>query len=91
MKREEGRALLAELMEHATQARFTFGHTWRPGDLVIWDNFATMHRGGDYDDVTERRDMRRTTVMAWPPPPVVLDPRFADRFYPSQFEAMLHD
>ena len=85
----EGQALLAELMEHATQPRFTFGHEWRPGDLVIWDNFATMHRGGDYDDVHERRDMRRTTVMAWPPPPVVLDPRFAERFDPAQFEAMV--
>jgi hypothetical protein len=28
--------------------------------------------------------------MAWPPPPVVLDPRFADRFDPAQFEAMVH-
>ena len=90
MDRAEGRALLDELMEFATQARFTFSHTWRPGDLVIWDNFSTMHRGGEYDDVTERRDMRRTTVMAWPPPPVVLDPRFADRFDPAQFEAMVH-
>jgi alpha-ketoglutarate-dependent 2,4-dichlorophenoxyacetate dioxygenase len=90
MDRAEGRALLDELMEFATQPQFTFGHTWRPGDLVIWDNFATMHRGGDYDDINERRDMRRTTVMAWPPPPVVLDPRFAERFDPAQFEAMVH-
>jgi alpha-ketoglutarate-dependent 2,4-dichlorophenoxyacetate dioxygenase len=85
----EGQALLAELMAHATQPQFTFAHTWRTGDLVIWDNFATMHRGGDYDDVTERRDMRRTTVYAWPPPPIVLDPRFSDRFDPAQFRAMV--
>jgi alpha-ketoglutarate-dependent 2,4-dichlorophenoxyacetate dioxygenase len=84
----ESDALLAELMAHATQQRFTFAHRWKAGDLVIWDNFATMHRGGDYDDVHERRDMRRTTVMAWPPPPVVMDPRFADRFAPEQFAAM---
>ena len=90
MARAEGRALLAELIEFATQPQFTFRHTWRPGDLVMWDNFSTMHRGGEYDDVNERRDKRRTTVMAWPPPPIVLDPRFADRFDPAQFEAMVH-
>ena len=56
---------------------------------MIWDNFSTMHRGGEYDDVASARDMRRTTVMAWPPPPVVLDPRFSDRFDPAQFEAMV--
>src|SRR5690606_38497359 len=49
MEREQGRALLAELMEFATRPQFTFVHAWRPGDLVIWDNFSTMHRGGEYD------------------------------------------
>lgn len=91
MEKEEGRALLRELLEFATQPQFTFSHTWQPGDLVIWDNFCTMHRGGEYDDVNARRDLRRTTVMAYPPPPVVMDPRFADRFDPSRFEAMVHD
>lgn len=91
MDRAEGRALLARLMAHAVQDRFTFAHQWQPGDIVIWDNFSTMHRGGDYDDLTERRDMRRTTVMAWPPPPVVLDPRFSGRFDPDQFRAMMHE
>jgi alpha-ketoglutarate-dependent 2,4-dichlorophenoxyacetate dioxygenase len=89
MDKEEGRALLRELIDFATQPQFTFAHHWEPGDLVIWDNFSTMHRGGDYDDVHQRRDMRRTTVMAYPPPPVVMDPRFADRFDPSQYEAMI--
>jgi len=85
----EGQALIAELLAFATQPQFTFTHHWRPGDLVIWDNFATLHRGADYDDATQRRDLRRTTVFAWPPPPVVLDPRFADRFDPEQFRAMV--
>jgi alpha-ketoglutarate-dependent 2,4-dichlorophenoxyacetate dioxygenase len=89
MAREDGRALLAELIAFATQPQFVFSHAWKPGDLVIWDNFCTMHRGGDYDDVHQRRDMRRTTVMAYPPPPVVLDPRFAARFDPAQYEAMV--
>jgi alpha-ketoglutarate-dependent 2,4-dichlorophenoxyacetate dioxygenase len=89
MDKEEGRALIKELIEFSTQPQFVFYHDWTPGDLVIWDNFSTMHRGCDYDDVNHRRDMRRTTVMAFPPPPIVLDPRFRERFDPAQFEAMV--
>jgi alpha-ketoglutarate-dependent 2,4-dichlorophenoxyacetate dioxygenase len=59
---EQGRALLDELTQFATQARFVYRHRWRVGDLVIWDNRCTMHRGTPYDDVTHRRDLRRTTV-----------------------------
>ena len=40
----EGRLLLRDLMEHATQREFVYAHEWRPGDLVIYDNRATMHR-----------------------------------------------
>ena len=82
MPREEGRALLRELIAFATQPQFVISHHWEAGDLVIWDNFSTMHRASDFDDVNERRDMRRTTVIAWPRPPITLDPRFADRFPP---------
>ncbi|MDB5409326.1 MAG: 2,4-dichlorophenoxyacetate dioxygenase [Rhodospirillales bacterium] len=59
---EEGRALLRELTEFATEPQFVHSHVWRAADLVIWDNRCTMHRGTDYDDVTYRRDLRRTTV-----------------------------
>jgi alpha-ketoglutarate-dependent 2,4-dichlorophenoxyacetate dioxygenase len=89
LEEAESDALIKELLDFATQPQFTFDHHWKPGDLVIWDNFCTMHRGGEYDDVNHRRDMRRTTVMAYPPPPVVMDPRFKDRFDPAQFEAMV--
>ncbi len=58
---EAGRALLDELMEFATRPRFVFRHRWRVGDVVIWDNLATMHRATPFDDTTYRRDMRRTT------------------------------
>ena len=57
----EGRLLLAELLEHATQPRFVYRHTWRPGDLVIWDNRAVLHRGRRYD-LFRRRELRRSTV-----------------------------
>jgi alpha-ketoglutarate-dependent 2,4-dichlorophenoxyacetate dioxygenase len=60
---EEGRALLRELIEFATQPQFTSRHKWRVGDLLVWDNLATMHRGTPYDDMKFPRDMRRTTVV----------------------------
>jgi len=58
----EGRLLLRDLMEHATQREFVHRHTWRPGDLVIWDNRCTLHRGRPYDDATYPRDLRRVTT-----------------------------
>ncbi|MBX9608145.1 MAG: TauD/TfdA family dioxygenase [Gammaproteobacteria bacterium] len=59
----EGRLLLRELMEHATQARFVFSHTWADGDLVIWDNRATMHRARPFEDYKHRRELRRVTTL----------------------------
>ncbi len=58
---EEGRALLAELMAHATQEKFVYAHRWRVGDVVIWDNLATMHRARPFEDLAQVRDVRRTT------------------------------
>jgi len=57
----EGRLLLRELIEHATQREFVYRHDWRKGDLVIWDNRATMHRGRHFDE-TRVRDLRRVTT-----------------------------
>jgi alpha-ketoglutarate-dependent 2,4-dichlorophenoxyacetate dioxygenase len=62
----EGRLLLRDLMEHATQREFVYRHTWRPGDLVIWDNRCTLHRGRAYDDATHPRDLRRVTTQDTP-------------------------
>jgi len=59
----EGRLLLRDLIEHATQPRFVYRHAWRAGDLVIWDNLATMHRGKPFDDATHRRELRRVTTL----------------------------
>ena len=58
----EGRLLVAELLEHATQAQFVYSHSWHPGDYVMWDNRATLHRGTRYD-LSVRRDLRRTTTL----------------------------
>jgi alpha-ketoglutarate-dependent 2,4-dichlorophenoxyacetate dioxygenase len=57
----EARMFLHELTEHATQREFVYRHKWREGDLVIWDNRQTMHRGRRFDR-NEVRDVRRTTL-----------------------------
>jgi len=59
----EGRLLLRDLIEHATQPRFVYRHLWRVGDLVIWDNRATMHRARPFDDARYRRELRRVTTL----------------------------
>ena len=61
---EEGRKVLQELIDFATQPSFVRSVAWRQrGDLVIWDNRCTMHRATPFDDTVYRRDMRRTTVF----------------------------
>ena len=59
----EGRLLLLELIEHATRLEFVYRHSWRVGDLVIYDNRATMHRARPYADTTYRRELRRVTTL----------------------------
>ena len=61
---EEGRALIEELIAFATQPQFVHRHRWTVGDLVMWDNRCSMHRGRPYDD-TQRRVLHRTTVSDW--------------------------
>jgi alpha-ketoglutarate-dependent 2,4-dichlorophenoxyacetate dioxygenase len=63
----EALMLFRELTEHATQREFVYRHKWRVGDLVMWDNQCTMHRGRPYDDLQHPRDLRRTTLTAGAP------------------------
>ncbi len=58
----DGRLLLLDLNTHATQLQFVYSHQWRVGDLVIWDNRCTMHRGRPHDE-TQPRDLRRATTL----------------------------
>ena len=62
MAQKEGRVLLEELIDHATDAKFVWKHQWRVGDLVMWDNRCTMHRRTPFDD-RQRRVMWRTQVF----------------------------
>ena len=57
----EGRMLLLELLEHATSREFVYRHEWKVGDLVVWDNRSTLHRGRRFP-LDARRELRRTTV-----------------------------
>ncbi|MCB1535509.1 MAG: TauD/TfdA family dioxygenase [Rhodoblastus sp.] len=62
MEDGEGKALIDELVAHATQRQFVYTHRWRANDLVIWDNRQTMHRGTAFDDLRWKRDVQRATV-----------------------------
>jgi alpha-ketoglutarate-dependent 2,4-dichlorophenoxyacetate dioxygenase len=62
----EGRLLLRDLTEHATQPEFVYAHKWAVHDLVMWDNRQTMHRVRRYDQ-SQPRDMRRATVAGTQP------------------------
>jgi alpha-ketoglutarate-dependent 2,4-dichlorophenoxyacetate dioxygenase len=57
----EARAFLRDLNELATPRMFVYAHTWRPHDVVMWDNRVTMHRARRYD-ASQARDLRRTTL-----------------------------
>jgi alpha-ketoglutarate-dependent 2,4-dichlorophenoxyacetate dioxygenase len=59
----EGRLLIWDLISRATRPESVYSHEWRTGDLVIWDNLATMHRGTRFDDRTYRRELRRVTTI----------------------------
>ena len=56
----ESQAFLAEMIAHATEDRFVYQHRWQVGDLIFWDNRATMHKATPYDDVRYKRRMHRS-------------------------------
>jgi alpha-ketoglutarate-dependent 2,4-dichlorophenoxyacetate dioxygenase len=63
MEQAAARTLLAELMDAATAPGLGYVHAWRNGDVVMWDNRATMHRGRPWP-AHEPRLMVRTTISA---------------------------
>jgi alpha-ketoglutarate-dependent 2,4-dichlorophenoxyacetate dioxygenase len=63
MEQAAGQRLLAELMDAATANGLSYEHTWHKGDVVMWDNRATMHRGRPWP-ADEARYMVRTTISA---------------------------
>jgi alpha-ketoglutarate-dependent 2,4-dichlorophenoxyacetate dioxygenase len=83
MPTAEARALLRELREAATRPEVVYTHRWRVGDLVMWDNRCTLHRGRPWDESRYRRVMHRTTVAGVGPtapdaPPAPVSPARAE-------------
>ena len=62
MEDSEALKLVEALVAHATQRQFVYTHRWRVGDLVMWDNRCTMHRGTEFEDTRWVRDMHRATT-----------------------------
>jgi taurine dioxygenase len=62
MPADESAALLRELFDHCTRPQFTYVHKWQVGDLVMWDNWATIHRATGGYTAQERRLLHRTTL-----------------------------
>jgi alpha-ketoglutarate-dependent taurine dioxygenase len=62
MEFDEGRALLAELLDRSTAPDRVYRHEWSVGDTVIWDNRGVLHRALPYADKSPR-DMHRTTLV----------------------------
>lgn len=67
MERAESDALLDELADEARKPQHHFGHAWNKGDIVIWDNRATMHRVMIDYPVGETRIMQRVLIKGEPP------------------------
>ena len=68
MDKIEGQALLASLRDHATQAAFVYSHSWRQGDLVLWDNRCLLHRALPHEGMgLNRRVLHRTVVTGTVP------------------------
>jgi alpha-ketoglutarate-dependent 2,4-dichlorophenoxyacetate dioxygenase len=63
MEPAEGKRLIDQLMDVATAPGTSYLHQWQPGDVVMWDNRATMHRGRPWP-AHEPRLMVRTTISA---------------------------
>ena len=60
---DESVQILRGLLPTVTGPEYTVKWSWQPGDIVVWDNRCTMHRGRPWEANTERRVMMRTTVV----------------------------
>jgi len=59
--------LILRLEAHATQPRYLYRHTWRPGDLLMWDNRCLLHRAdANFDAATYPRVLHRTCLRGTP-------------------------
>ena len=68
----ESERFLDELTEWAAQPPRVYHHRWTPGDAVVWDNRALMHRGTPFD-MTERRVMWHARIAGERPSEVAVN------------------
>ncbi len=61
LSREESEAALEELFDISEDPAIVYEHQWRLGDLVIWDNWCSIHARKDFPR-DEPRLMRRLTI-----------------------------
>jgi taurine dioxygenase len=66
MENPAGLEMLKELVAYVTEDRFVYSHKWHQGDLVIWDNNCTLHRGTPFDKEKYIRLIHRTWVQSPP-------------------------
>jgi alpha-ketoglutarate-dependent taurine dioxygenase len=58
--------LLEELWSYVESSEVIYQHSWRRGDLVVWDNVALQHARTWFDPATART-LQRVTVSGAPP------------------------
>lgn len=62
----ESDALLGKLFDHIERPDMIYEHVWRKGDVLVWDNFSTLHARTDFDPA-ERRVLRRMAIRGTRP------------------------
>jgi alpha-ketoglutarate-dependent 2,4-dichlorophenoxyacetate dioxygenase len=62
METAEAQRLAHDLMEEACQPPRVYSHTWREGDVVLWDNRCVLHRARPYD-LSERRQLQHVRIV----------------------------
>lgn len=67
MDYDEGRALIEQLNAMAIDPAHSYEHHWVPHELIVWDNRCLLHRATEYDPSTDRRVVRRCTVLGEEP------------------------
>ena len=64
---EEAEALIVALSDHVIKPEFVYRHSWREGDIVMWDNCTVQHKAILDYDLPQRRLMNRLTIAGTVP------------------------
>jgi taurine dioxygenase len=52
---EDSQRLIDAVWTHTDNAKFTIQHAWKPGDVILWNNIAVMHKRDAFDNTARRR------------------------------------